>query len=385
MRAFAFSLSAAMLLAGGFAAHASRGEDEQALAQAKQEAAQAAARFELLDRQARQATTAAERARADAEALAARIEAAEADLTAAERRIAILHAMEAAQRARLAARQQPLVRLTAALQTMARRPAAMALVQPGSVRDTVHVRSLLAATLPEIRRRTAALRAEVDRSNAIRRRSEQARAALIASRQELQRRRIQLADFEAAQRVRSEQLTGLAVVQSDRALVFGEEARSLARTIGTRQYQAQLAARLGQLPGPIPRPGPPGGEPAQPQLPSTLPVEGRLVTGVGEISDAGVHSRGLTFEPAPDAAVVAPANGRIAYAGPFRSYGNVVIVDHGRGWSTVVTNLATLQVTRGQTVRRGALLGRAASQSPRVTVELRREGQPVPVAQLISG
>ncbi len=374
-----------LLLAGGYAAHASRGDDARALAQAKREADQANARYRALDKQARRATDAAQRARAAAEALAARIEAAEAGLTAAERRIAIIEAMQAEQRARLAARQQPLVRLTAALQTMARRPAALALVQPGSVQDTVHVRSLLAATLPEIRRRTAGLRAEVERSAGLRRQFDQARGALLASREELHRRRAELARFEAGQRARSQALTGLAVIESDRALVFGEEARNLERTLGTRQYQARLAARLAALPGPVPRPGGAAGAVRRARLPYILPVEGRLLVGVGEISDGGVHSRGLTFEPEPRARIVAPANGRVAYAGPFRSYGNVVILDHGQGWSTVVTHLASLTVARGQLIRRGLPLGRAAAESPRVTVELRREGRPVPIAQLISG
>jgi len=375
---------AALLLAGGYAA-AARDADAEALARAKREAGQANARFERLEGQARRATDAAERARAEGEALAARIDAAEAELTAAERRIALIARMQAAQRARLAARQQPLIRLTAALQTMARRPAALALAQPGSIQDTVHVRSLLAATLPEIRRRTADLRAEVERGAALRRRSEQARAALADSRAELQRRRVELARFESAQRARSERLGGLAVAESDRALAFGEEARALARTLGTRQFQARLGASLAELPGPVPRPGEPFARPPRPRLPYRLPVEGRLLVGVGEISDGGVHARGLTFATEPRAAVVAPAAGRVAYAAPFRSYRNVVILDHGRGWSTVVTDLATLEVARGQTVRAGATLGRARAESPRVTVELRREGRPVPLAQLIAG
>lgn len=384
MRAFPLLAAALLLAAGGYSARAARG-DAQALEQAKREAQQAQARFRDLDGQARRATSAAQRARAEGEALAARLQSAEASLTAAERRIGLIETLQAEQRERLAARQRPLVRLIAALQTMARRPAALALVQPGSVQDTVHVRSLLAATLPEIRRRTAALRAEAARSARLRRQSEQARAELLASRAELRRRRVELARFETAQRARSQQLAGLAVVQSDRALVFGEEARALARLVGTRQYQARLQASLAGLPGPVPRPGSDGAAAASPRLPYLLPVEGRLITGVGEISDGGVHSRGLTLATDSRARIVAPANGRISYAAPFRGYGNVVIIDHGRGWSTVITDLARLDVARGQLVRRGAQLGRAGADSPRVTVELRRQGRPVPVAQLIGG
>lgn len=387
MRYLPLFAAAGLALLSGYAAQATRGSDAAAFRQALKEARQADARVANLERRARGATDAAERARAEGAALAAQIESAEAGLTAAERRIAIVEALQAAQRARLAERQQPLIRLTAALQTMARRPAALALVQPGSVADTVHVRSLLAATLPEIRRRTAALRGEVARGNALRRDSEAARGALLASRERLRGRRAALAGFEAQQRARSSTLSGLALTESDRALALGEEARTLAATIGTRSFQAQLESSLAELPGPVPRPLPAGTRPERrtPALPYLLPVAGRLLTGVGEISDGGVHSRGLTFATSANAPIVSPANGRILYAGPFRSYGNVVILDHGRGWTTVITNLATLDVAAGRIVRRGAALGRTGVEAPRVTVELRRNGRPVPVAQLLAG
>jgi len=386
MRWIGLIIAIMVLTAGGFAAQATRANDAEALALAKREADQANARYRALQRQAQQATSAAARAHAESEALAARIDAAEAELTAAERRIAIVESMQADQHARLAERQQPLVRLTAALQTMARRPSALALVQPGSVEDTVHVRSLLAATLPEIRRRTAALRAEVARGNALRQREEEARRLLATSRETLRGRRAELAAFEVRERARSSQLSGLALSESDRALAFGEEARALSQLIGRRDYQARLAASLAELPGPLPRPaGTAPAAPPTPRLPYALPVSGRLVTGVGEISDGGVHSRGLTFVTAAGARIAAPADGRVLHAAPFRSYGNVVILDHGRGWTTVVTDLASLQVRTGQIVRRGALLGRAGAGDPRVTVELRRAGRPVPIAQIIAG
>jgi len=379
-------LVTALLLAGAGAAQETRGNDMEALAQAKQEAAAATRRYQALDREARRAIGDADRARAASAALAARIEVAEADLTAAERRIALIGALQAAQRARLAERQGPIVRLTAALQMMTRRPAALALVQPGSVRDAVHVRSLLAAALPEIRRRTAALRLEAQHSAALRGRAELARRQLAASRVALRQRRVALAGWEAAQRSRSQQLTGLALTQSDRALVYGEEAQVLQRDIGTRDYQAALARSLARLPGPVPRPGPAApADAAADALPYSLPVEGRVITGVGEISDGGVHARGLTFETRAGAPVIAPAGGRVVYAAPFRRYGNVVIIDHGRGWLTVLTDLGSLDVRAGQIVARGARVGSAGTGRAQVTVELRRNGRPVPVAQLIAG
>jgi murein hydrolase activator len=346
---------------------------------ALEEAQQAAARSQAFDQAAARATDEAARARAEAEALAARIQAAEAEITAAETRSAIVAAMLREQRARLAERQGPLIRLTAALQTISRRPPALALAQPGSLEDAVRVRSVLAATLPRIRERTAALRGEIDRTRGLQQRQEVARAALVQSRMALANRRTALAEFETRQRARSQGLAALALRESDRALALGEEARAAERLVSDQDHQRRLAATLGTLPGPALRPGSEA-TPAR-GSPLAMPLPGRVLTGVGELSQAGVHARGLTLAPAADALVIAPARGRVAFAGPFRSYGAIVILDHGGGWTSVVTDLATLSVRAGETVERGAELGRAGGDP--VTVELRLNGRPVPITALI--
>lgn len=356
-----------------------------ALLVARRQAEEATRRSQALERRAAQATSEAARARADAAAVAARIEAAEAEITAAETRIRIIERIRTVQRARLAEKQGPVVRLAAALQTMARRPPALALVQPGSLDDVVHVRSLLASTLPLIRARTAALRAEIEQGNKWRRRADQARAALVASRQELSQQRIALARLEARERQRSAGLMESALFESDRALAFGEEARDLTALAGTRQFQAQLQRSLSQLPGPLLRPGESARAAGARRAPTyMLPVEGRLLTGMGEISDAGIHARGLTFAAAAGAEVVAPAKGRIVYAGRFRGYGEIVIIDHGKGWTSAITNLASRTVKAGDSVKMGSTIGRAGTDSPRVSLELRRNGRPFPIAPLIA-
>ncbi|MBV8686299.1 MAG: peptidoglycan DD-metalloendopeptidase family protein [Alphaproteobacteria bacterium] len=373
---------AALLLCLAAAASAAARDAPPAPAElvaAKRQADDARRRSDTLAAQAAGARGKAERARTQAAALAAAIEAAEADITAAETRVRLIEQLRAEQRARLAREQGPLVRLTAALQTMGRRPPALALIQPGSVGEVVHVRALLASTLPQIRARTAGLRSEVARGNALRRQADLAVAALRGSREDLRRRRLALAAFEARQRSLSEGLTETALDESDRALALGEEARSLAERQGTQAYQAQLRGRLAALPGPVPRPvNRPSASPSAGRY--LVPVEGRLLAGTGELSDAGVHARGLSFATAAGSPARAPAPGRIVYAARFRSYGNVVILDHGGGWVTTLTDLASLAVSRGETVRRGALLGTTGT---RVLVELRKDGRPVPVAALI--
>ena len=128
---------------------------------------------------------------------------------------------------------------------------------------------------------------------------------------------------------------------------------------------------------------PPGALPwSTASAPWKLPVTGKLVTGFGEVSDAGVTSRGLTFAVAGEADVTAPAAGKVVYAGPFRGYGNVVIIDHRGGWTTLISGLGALSVKLNQPVGQGALIGAAQpGDDRRITVELRRKGRPVdPVA-----
>jgi septal ring factor EnvC (AmiA/AmiB activator) len=258
------------------------------------------------------------------------------------------------------------------------------LVQPGSVDEVVHVRSLLASTLPVIRARTADLREEVAAGNRLRAQAETARAALLASQRTLRGQRLELARLEERERARSASLASSAVAEGDRALAFTEEARDLSAEMGTREFQNRVQASLNELPGPVLRPGTPA-QPAQARAPRyILPVAGRLLTGTGEISDAGVHARGLTFEVAGAAPVVAPRAGRIVFAGAYRSYGRVVILDHGGGWLTLITNMATLDVPVGQSVAQGAPLGRAPAGRSEMLVELRQGSRPVPITPLLS-
>ena len=366
-------------LAGGLAFAQAAPFPEAALDEARR-AAERALRFEQA---AALAGNAADRARAEAEALVARIEASEAGISAAEARVRLLDSRLEASEAKLAERQQPVLRLTAALQTLARRPPALALAQPGSIQDLARVRAVLGTTLPVVRERSAGLRSELDQAGRLRAQGAEALQSLVEQRGQLGRQRLALARLEEAQRARSARLGRSALAETDRATAFSEEARDLASAARSRAFQDRIGSELAALPPPPPRPGSlggPGSGAAPP--PYRLPLEGRLVTGFGEISDAGIHARGVALRPAADTIVVAPRPGRIAYAGRFRSYGEVVIVDHGGGWTTTVTNLAALRVARGAKVAAGDPIGRAGGNSE-VGVELRRDGHPQSIAAFI--
>ncbi|MDP1028055.1 peptidoglycan DD-metalloendopeptidase family protein, partial [Sphingomonas sp. KR1UV-12] len=326
---------------------------------------------------------AATRAAAERQGLSARVDAAQAELVAAETQAAIVARLLAQRRAALAAEQAPVAGLLAALQSLTLRPAAVTLAQPGSVDDLVHLRAVLTTVIPAIRNRTGAIRAQVAATRVLGERADAAGQALRMGRKRLDAEQQALAAAEARHRSRAAELGRGALSESDRALALGEAARDLLDQMAEEGKGQATLATLARLSGPLAR----AGSTEMPPPPAgiyRLPVQGRLVTGFGEISEAGVRSRGLTIAVPADTPVVAPADGTIRYAGAFRGYGRIVIVDHGEGWTSLVTGMGPLTVVLGQIVHAGDTLGQVGvGDDPRITVELRRNGRPVDAAALV--
>ncbi|MEO1220025.1 MAG: peptidoglycan DD-metalloendopeptidase family protein [Pseudomonadota bacterium] len=366
-------------------------EEAQAeLTRATRESQRAEARADRLAREAEAASEAADKTAREAASLAAQIQAEEAKIAAARARYSLLQNDRAKIAKRLSDRREPLVRLTGALQTTARRPLALSALQPGSLKDLVYVRAVLASAVPEIRTRTAALRAELDEGRRLERRAARALETLRASEEDLQTRRTELAALEAQQRLASTEARSNAVRESERALALAEEARDLDGLVDTLGEAAKLRAELAALPGPIARPddlsarvvevGPtPSATSTETSRPPgfQLPVQGRTLAGFGEVRDSGLRSKGLTLAPAPSAQVVAPSAGRIAFAGPYRGFGRIVIIEHPGGWTSLVTGMQRTEVDVGEEVIGGAPLGVASGGEEPISLELRRDGEPV--------
>ncbi len=352
------------------------------LSTARRAAIEAAARSQRLEAAARAARAGAARTRAAQAALGARIAAAEADRQAAQARVALIGELLHRRRADLATRQTPVARLVGALQSLATRPAWLAVAQPGSTDDLVHVRAVLGTVVPVMQRRTAAVRARVADAARLRSQAGVALSALAASNARLEGERLALVRAEAAQRLRSRELARGAMVESDRAIALGEQARDIVDRLEELGEARDTRTALAALPGPLPRPE--GAAVALPPPAYRLPVTGQVATGFGEISDSGVRARGLTLTVAPGAVVVAPAPGRIAFSKRFRGYRRVVILDHGDGWTTTVTGLAASVGPVDGRVVAGTPIGRASSgDAPPVTIELRRRGVPVDLAAML--
>ena len=230
---------------------------------------------------------------------------------------------------RLTEAQAPAMGLMATIQRLALRPPLLAIADPAGTADLAKARAMLAAMAPEIAARQAALQRASAGTRALR---AGAAAALEA--------------------------------------LDSERARRQAATDG---YGLRLAA----VGGPRARPGAVAAPaPAAYRLAAT----GRVLGGTRELLEGGARTRGLALATAAGARVTAPASGWIAYAGPFRGYGTILILDHGHGWTTLLAGLEGVAAQRGQLVRAGQPIGWMAQAGPRLTIELRHDGRVIDVA-----
>jgi septal ring factor EnvC (AmiA/AmiB activator) len=109
------------------------------------------------------------------------------------------------------------------------------------------------------------------------------------------------------------------------------------------------------------------------------PASGELMRRYGENDELGVTSKGLTFETRPAAQVIAPYDGRVLFAGPFRGYGQILIIEHGDGYHSLLAGLDRVESPVGQWLVAGEPVGvmPKGATKPHLYLELRHNGQPI--------
>lgn len=343
---------------------------------AQREADAAAREQQRLERSADAARSAAERAAAQAAAAAQAILAIDSRVALAEAQLLDLRRRKEALDRRLAEVRRPASALLAGLAQAGRQPAWLALAGAGRADEQVRLAALARTLGPEVERRAASLRSEAEALAAIQRRQQALQAGLVRDRQ---------ASIDAQQRFVAQEKSALATAATqsrqafeatDQVLDRSERLRALASDAERRRLAIRLAASLAELPPSTPRPGGAEGEALRPPFAWQVPASGNVTVGLGELLDNGVRARGMTIAAAQGTQVIAPAPGRIAFAGPFRRRVGIVIIDHGKGWLTLLSEVRP-GVRVGDSVAGGEPIGRALGP---VTAELFRDGTAEPAA-----
>lgn len=337
---------------------------------AEQQANEAAAEQQRLEQAAEAARGQAARAAADAAAAAQEMLAIDARIALAEARLIQVERRRQVVEARLAQARRPASALLAGLAEAGRQPAWLMLVGAGRAEEQVRLSALVRALGPEVQRRSAALSREAElvasaagQQRALSQQLERERQASAAARE-------RFAEREKAALAAAANRGAEAIAAGDLVLDRSERLAGLASAAEQRRAALNLAANLAKLPPAEPRPVPAEGGAVKAPLDWIVPASGQVTAGLGELQANGVRTRGLTIESVRGGEVVAPAGGRIVFAGPFRRREGVVIVDHGRGWRTLLTDVRP-SVRVGDAVSQGEAIGRALGP---ITAELFQGG-----------
>jgi murein hydrolase activator len=256
------------------------------------------------------------------------------------------------------------------------------MAQPGQRSDYIHLRAVMATVQPEIARRTGALRQQMAIQKELRTQELLALKSLGDARSRLGARRSALAKLEGSSRGRADSLSADAAVEFEQAIAQGERARDIVEDIDSQRSGSETAADLAALDGPVLR----SGESTLSVADDTaylIPKNGQLIFGFNELNGTGYRERGIKLRLPASASIAAPAAGQITFAGRYRSYGQIVIIEHGGGWSSLITNMGSLSVSKGTRVTQGTILGRAGADDPSITIELRRHGRTMDIAALL--
>jgi len=337
------------------------------------------------------------RLRRDMVAAASIIQEQERRAAEVEKDLADLRAKEDAKFDRLKARRGQLAKVLVALERVARYPPEALMTQPIPPSDTVRSAILLRAAVPEIEARALRLRDDIDSLAAARRDVAAKKAQFDQVTLGLETERRRLAALFGQQTALKHRTLAQARAAARRMNELAAQATDLRELLDrVRKSRQQLAERTRAA---APKPGKdesprPETAPTVEGLPAGLtgapitgqrgklppPVVGRILGRYGEVSSTGLTQKGLTLETAPGAQVVAPYEGNVVYAGQFRGYGELLIIEHGEGYHSLLAGLSRIDSTIGQWVVAGepvGVMGRTDTRRPVLYVELRRNGQPI--------
>jgi murein hydrolase activator len=341
-----------------------------------------------LDRKAAELAGEVDRLRREKVASATAIRAGEAEMSRLEARLAQLTREETQKASGLAADRRQMANVLSALTRLARHPPAAIIAQPLSPEDTVRGGIVLRASVGEIKRRADRLREEVE-GLALARRSIAARSVeLRATAAALQAERLRLdvllartTDMQRQAAVDSRDTVARIDRLTSEAKNLRELLARLAPPAGDRLPPAEEAMALPSPPRLVLTPPPESGRSmANSRGALPFPVVGRVVGRYGEESRSGLISKGITIETRQGAQVVAPHQGRVAFAGPFRGYGQLLIIEHGEAYHTLMAGFDRIDAVIGQLVFGGepvGVMGYPDDGKPNLYLELRRNNRPV--------
>lgn len=345
---------------------------------------------------------------------AANVSTVETKIDEAEARLKALNGREQATRASLDSRRADIVEVLAALQRAGRRTPPALLVRPEDALQSLRTAILLGAVVPELRNRAEKIAGELGELVALRKSIAAERDQLASDRDRVRNDQTRLtALIDERQRQQSAREKDLDT-ENSRAIALSKQVGDLQGLIAKMEQDLQSAAKAAEKAAEAAKqaeakaaanaaanvkPGPAVFKDRSRTTPAILfasargllplPVNGNKIRDFGGSDGVGGVQKGISLATRPGSQVTTPCDGWVVYAGPFRSYGQLLILNAGGGYHVLIAGMERISVNIGQFVLTGepvatmgstsqvaSILATNASQ-PVLYVEFRKDGTPI--------
>ncbi|MGZ3325262.1 MAG: murein hydrolase activator EnvC family protein [Xanthobacteraceae bacterium] len=338
--------------------------------------------------------------------IAAQVRGVETRIGDAEARLRPLDSREQQIRNSLDSRRSEMVEVLAALQRAGRRTPPALLVRPEDALQSLRTAMLLGSVVPELRARAEKLTGDLTELVTVRKTIATERDRLAADRDKLRDDQIRLAALVDERQRQQSSIEKDMEAEGARAITLSRQVDSLQGLIAKMELDVRSAAKAAQTASLQGAPATLNGKPNLGALKDparlspaiafasakgllALPVNGAKIRDFGGSDGAGGVEKGISLATRPGAQVTTPCDGWVVYAGPFRSYGQLLILNAGGGYHVLIAGMERISVNIGQFVLTGepvAIMGTtsqvasilaANASQPVLYVEFRKDGTPI--------
>ena len=338
--------------------------------------------------------------------IAAQVRSVETRIGDAEARLRPLDSREQEIRGSLDSRRSEIVEVLAALQRAGRRTPPALLVRPEDALQSLRTAMLLGSVVPELRTRAEKLAGDLTELVTLRKTIATERDRLAVDRDKLREDQTRLAALVEERQRQQSSIEKDLEVEGARAIALSRQVDSLQGLIAKMEQDLKSAAKAAAAANLQGAPTTLNGKPNLGALKDparmspaiafasakglfAMPVNGVKIREFGGSDGAGGVERGISLASRPGAQVTTPCDGWVVYAGPFRSYGQLLILNAGGGYHVLIAGMERISVNIGQFVLTGepvatmgsksqvaSILAANASQ-PVLYVEFRKDGTPI--------
>jgi septal ring factor EnvC (AmiA/AmiB activator) len=338
--------------------------------------------------------------------IAARVRGVETRIGDAEARLRPLDAREQQIRNSLDSRRSEIVEVLAALQRAGRRAPPALLVRPEDALQSLRTAMLLGSVVPEMRAQAERLVGDLSELISLRKTIGAERDQLAVDRDKLKGDQTQLASLVDERQRKQSAIEKDMEAEGARALTLSRQVDSLQGLIAKMEQDLKSAAKAAEIASLKGTPVALNGKPNLKALKDpgrlspaiafasakglfAMPVNGVKIREFGGSDGVGGAEKGISLATRAGAQVTTPCDGWVVYSGPFRSYGQLLILNAGGGYHVLIAGMERISVNIGQFVLTGepvatmgttsqvaSILAANASQ-PVLYIEFRKDGTPI--------